>query len=276
METDRFKINIPIRRNKNANQNKKSICDVFNLSTTNKQSPNKKQIKTRKRVQKQNKPFENLKESVKQIETSDLQKSAIELVSQQLEDSDSTEEQGINKNLSEGVCDDYGDLKYNDYFEASYPPIILNTEETQCTKGFIDDTKSMTEASEYLTKREKESIKNDSNQSDCFLLQLPPHLPYRTEKLSSSDSLGDERCLVSDLSSLSSGLIGEILIYKNGETKLKIGETVLNVRKGKDTNYFEEFVSIDKKCYFEKLGKCDSKLVCSLDVESLLKNMRLN
>jgi hypothetical protein len=74
------------------------------------------------------------------------------------------------------------------------------------------------------------------------------------------------------LTSLPSGLIGEMLVYKSGKIKLKLGDVFLDVSPGTEFSFQEQvaYISAAEKEYY-MLGDIKSHLTCTPDIEYLLK-----
>jgi hypothetical protein len=82
----------------------------------------------------------------------------------------------------------------------------------------------------------------------------------------------------SNIKNIPAGAIGEIVVFKSGKTKLKLGDTYFNLSAGVAQGAIEELVSISGNANgtndLHKLGRIDKHLVCSLDVEHLLTRAR--
>jgi len=73
-----------------------------------------------------------------------------------------------------------------------------------------------------------------------------------------------------------SGQIGKILIFKSGKMKLQLGEFLYDIRKGVETHFLEQVVTLDaeqKKCV--DLGTFTKHFVVVPDLESLLKSKEM-
>jgi len=69
--------------------------------------------------------------------------------------------------------------------------------------------------------------------------------------------------------------MGKLLIYKSGKVKMKIGETLFEVNRGARCLFHQELVSISHKeqqCF--SLGDVNKKLVCTLDVDHALHQLK--
>lgn len=81
------------------------------------------------------------------------------------------------------------------------------------------------------------------------------------------------------ITNLDAGRIGELVVYKSGKVKLRIGDTLLDVSLGAPVPHYEEAVVIgrDAKGDMEMapLGPFNQRVVCSLDVDDLLKRKTL-
>jgi len=82
---------------------------------------------------------------------------------------------------------------------------------------------------------------------------------------------------VSNLPQVPSGYLGEMLIYKSGKIKLKLGEILLDVQPGVQNECMQQAVAVSKdaqKCFI--LGPVPKRIVCIPDVEYFLNNEQNN
>jgi hypothetical protein len=77
----------------------------------------------------------------------------------------------------------------------------------------------------------------------------------------------------STLTDLSSGYMGEMMVYKSGKVKLKLGDILLDVSPGTEFSFQEQIAYIsasDRSCHV--LGDIKSHLTCTPDIEYLLQH----
>lgn len=81
------------------------------------------------------------------------------------------------------------------------------------------------------------------------------------------------------LNTLPEGQIGKLKIYKSGKTELWLGEHKLIVNKGTQVGFLQDVVSVEtdeekKSGNMTVLGHIGHRLVCSPDLESLVRQMK--
>jgi hypothetical protein len=112
-------------------------------------------------------------------------------------------------------------------------------------------------------------------EDQLFFIQMPTALPLGDIPSRPSSAAEQSQVLgfKSNLSSLPSGHIGKLVIYKSGKVKLRIGDLYFDVSTGMPCNFLQEVVAINpekKKCF--QLGDISRRMVCYPDIEHLLEN----
>ncbi|CAO1407520.1 unnamed protein product [Diamesa tonsa] len=124
----------------------------------------------------------------------------------------------------------------------------------------------------------------NSTQSQLFLFQLPDTLPgriqdsddYKKEKdEEKTEPSGPRLCT---LDHFQEGLIGKIVRYRSGKTKLILGETLYDIDLGLNTEFLQDVVSIttnreERSGSMFGLGQIKSKLNVTPDWEHLFHKL---
>lgn len=144
-------------------------------------------------------------------------------------------------------------------------------------KPEVKDETPKPEAAELL-----ESIKDNGNQNNFFLLQLPDALPGKTdtEVRKTEPADGEEepkaeppRCTVRELEE---GYIGKVLRYRSGKVQLLLGNMVFDLTMGMDSGFLQELVSVstnseERSGNIVNLAAIKSKLNASPNWERLFE-----
>lgn len=121
-------------------------------------------------------------------------------------------------------------------------------------------------------------------QPQLFILQLPDSLPGEGPDEEPADSADQERSSSPDPSSryctvkqLNEGLIGKIVRYKSGKSKLIIGQTRFDIDLGMDPGLLQEAMSVttnrtERSGNLINLGQIKAKLNAIPDWEYMLKD----
>jgi len=105
----------------------------------------------------------------------------------------------------------------------------------------------------------------------CFFIQFPTHLPFQIDGAGEIPRTSSSSGFTNVLSQAPSGKLGELIIYKSGKVKLKIGEVLYDVSKGMPSSFFEELVYLDPgKKEFVPLGSIEKRMVVAPDIRNLL------
>lgn len=81
------------------------------------------------------------------------------------------------------------------------------------------------------------------------------------------------------VTTLPSGEIGKMMVYKSGKVKLQLGDSLLEVSRGVGCLYHQELVGITTdpnhrgRNEFNSMGPVLQRLICSLDVSTMLKQI---
>lgn len=116
-------------------------------------------------------------------------------------------------------------------------------------------------------------------QPQIFLLQLPDSLPGRGPEVEPAESAEFERSATPDptanfctVKQLEEGLIGKILRYKSGKTKLVLGDARFDITLGMAPGFLQELMSIatnaeERSGNMINLGQIGAKLNATPDWE---------
>lgn len=101
-----------------------------------------------------------------------------------------------------------------------------------------------------------------------MLFQLPSVLPVPIRK-----DDGSTEVTPGTLADLQDGEIGELLVYKSGKVKLKLGTVLLDISAGTPTPFHQQLVAIncgeeEGHCVF--LGDIKHRAICSYNIPQLL------
>ncbi|CAO1411504.1 unnamed protein product [Diamesa serratosioi] len=124
----------------------------------------------------------------------------------------------------------------------------------------------------------------NSTQSQLFLFQLPDTLPGRIQDSDDFKKEKDEEKTepsgpkLCTLDHFQEGLIGKIVRYKSGKTKLILGETLYDIDLGLNTEFLQDVVSIttnreQRSGSMYGLGQIKSKLNVTPDWEHLFHKL---
>ena len=79
------------------------------------------------------------------------------------------------------------------------------------------------------------------------------------------------------MTSYGSGQLGELVVRRSGKMQLVMGGHVFDVQRGTMTSFDQEVVSMrmpakpGEPCEMHRLGKMQERMVCTPDLEHLLK-----
>ena len=80
------------------------------------------------------------------------------------------------------------------------------------------------------------------------------------------------------IKNVEAGRIGELVVYKSGKVKLRIGETLYDVSQGVEIHHRQDLVSIGKNhkdaWELHQLGTVQKSVVCALDIDDVLKRKK--
>jgi hypothetical protein len=111
-----------------------------------------------------------------------------------------------------------------------------------------------------------------TGEDQIFFIQLPSAIPLGTPPVRPTPAAEQAEVLgfKGTLSSLPSGNIGKLQIYKSGKVKLRIGDVLFDVSTGMPCNFLQEVAALntEKKKYYQ-LGDVSRRMVCYPDVSDL-------
>ncbi|EDV22244.1 expressed hypothetical protein [Trichoplax adhaerens] len=145
---------------------------------------------------------------------------------------------------------------------------ILVKQEDSATKSKLTD--DITPAQILV----KESTKCDNG--SLLLIQLPDMLPLIAQASPSEDTTEENKTNLSSLRNAKDGLIGKLQIHRSGKTSLVIGNIPYKLRSGTRCDFLQDLASIkamENDGYVINLGPIKHRLVCTPDVEKLLKSL---
>src|SRR3990167_8492002 len=97
-----------------------------------------------------------------------------------------------------------------------------------------------------------------------FFMQLPPVLPITTEEGSTKGV---------PLADVNNGYLGKIVIFRNGDVKLLIGDVYFDIQIGTQTSCLQEVVYLspeEKKAFV--MGNIKNRTIVTPDVEDILNS----
>jgi DNA-directed RNA polymerase III subunit RPC4 len=123
-----------------------------------------------------------------------------------------------------------------------------------------------------------------NGKSELMIFQLPDSLPGRLTEKDDDDSATSEPAQKSaksnlcSLESIDEGLIGKIVRYKSGKTKLILGESIYNVQRGLSSDFNQNVISYDtneeqRSGTFYNLGPIEAKFTVSPDWNWLFQKL---
>lgn len=114
-----------------------------------------------------------------------------------------------------------------------------------------------------------------AGEDQLFFIQLPSAVPIGD--LQARPSVAAENIEIlgfkGNLTTLNSGKIGKIVVYKSGKVKMRVGDRLFDVSTGMPCNFLQEVVAIDtdrQKLY--QLGELQRRMVCYPDIADLLED----
>lgn len=163
-------------------------------------------------------------------------------------------------------------------YERSYYPTTLPMRRPHSGNPGILDEFEFGEAA--FNKDYKENYTNaaarlgfldESKRESLLFFQLPHYLP---PSLKESESSNKGKEPIGQAPRASSRLMGKLLVYNSGITKLKLGETLYDVYPGSGGDACEHVMAVNYKakdgCL---LGQVENHAVVSLDVNSILDGL---
>jgi len=118
---------------------------------------------------------------------------------------------------------------------------------------------------------------NTTKEDHLMLLQLPADLPLKENipKGEEDQDQADGEEMEVDLQKrkklLPNSQLGKLIFYKSGKVKMKIGDSLFDVKEGMDCQFYQEVVAVSKEnrtaCFIDQLNK---KLVASPNIEDLV------
>ncbi|KAF0974680.1 hypothetical protein FDP41_006154 [Naegleria fowleri] len=199
------------------------------------------------------------------------------------EDDDAMMERELNrrKNLFKGIKQPPTVLPFN---EEAF--LRAEAQRAQSVERYaIED--SIDELQQSLFRSNGEALMSEDQ---LFFIQLPSKIPYMDaaerkrqqaqEKKAVSTSVDDAENIWTQpfentLAKVPSGLVGEMVIYKSGKVKLKLGDVLLDVFPGSEFSFPEHVACIDiadkdKQGNCHILGNIAKRFSCVPDVDYLL------
>jgi DNA-directed RNA polymerase III subunit RPC4 len=174
-----------------------------------------------------------------------------------------------NSNISDGFeplnnIDDKKFTKEDDYVE----------------EDFFKDVKLPPTNLPFHRSNDKIVEENMIKEDELFFIQLPSSLPITSqkpvEKQQQQHGAEYDEIWTTDfkntLIDLPKGYIGEMLVYKSGKRKLKLGNVLFDVVSGTESQMAESVCSIssDSKKFYV-LGDVSKRILCVPDLEDCLK-----
>ncbi|XAR67107.1 hypothetical protein NMG60_11013543 [Bertholletia excelsa] len=172
---------------------------------------------------------------------------------------------------------------YYSYYPVTLPlrrpysgnPEILNDEE------FGEASVSMDFDEDSIKPAVELGLMEENLEQKMFFLQLPPTLPMVKQSANIGDqgAAGDSKPPLDKALSkkpcgwdeLPAGYMGKLLVYKNGDVKLKLGDTTYEVSAGSDCTFAEDVFAINTEektcCIVGELGK---RAIITPDIDSVL------
>ncbi|KAG2378388.1 hypothetical protein C9374_008531 [Naegleria lovaniensis] len=178
------------------------------------------------------------------------------------EDDDAMMERELNrrKNLFKGIKQPPTVLPFNEEAFLRAEAQRAQSVERQAIEDSID------ELQQSLFKSNGEALMSEDQ---LFFIQLPSKIPYM-DAAERKRQQAQEKKLYQQV-----GLVGEMVIYKSGKVKLKLGEVVLDVFPGSEFSFPEHVACIDiadkdKQGNCHILGNIAKRFSCVPDVDYLL------
>ncbi|KAL9658690.1 hypothetical protein ABK040_005846 [Willaertia magna] len=195
------------------------------------------------------------------------------------------------KNLFRGVKQPPMVIPFNEEILLKNALAANSQSEMERLQALQED--SIDEIQQGLFKATLESLMSEDQ---LFFIQLPSKIPYfepqdpkvralqQQKQKQVSTSLDDAeniwtQTFENTLDKVPNGQIGEMIVYKSGKVKLKLGDVLLDVFPGSDFSFPEHVACIDippgqdkekqGSCYI--LGNIEKRFSCVPDVDYLLK-----
>lgn len=175
---------------------------------------------------------------------------------------------------------------YYKYYPLTLPvrrPYLGNPEHLD-EQEFKDDSETNAYNESSLKPAEELGLMEEDLEKRLIFIQLPPTIPIPKQPVktegsgasSSSKPLNDtgpplKGC---SLNELPAGLMGKLLVYKNGDVKLKLGDHLYNVSGGLDCTFAQDVVAInteEKHCC--NIGELNKRAIITPDIDSFLENI---
>lgn len=112
-----------------------------------------------------------------------------------------------------------------------------------------------------------------TGEDQLFFIQLPTAIPLG--EVPARPSFAQENTEIlgfkGNLTTLNSGKIGKIVVYKSGKVKMRVGDQLFDVSTGMPCNFLQEVVAIDSnKQKLYQLGELQRRMVCYPDIADML------
>jgi len=203
---------------------------------------------------------------------------------------------GDNPKDEDTMEDDSRERRKNLFKGVKQPPIVLPFNEDAYVRADTERTPEQHAQEDSIDEIQQNLFKNNidslMSEDQLFFIQLPSKIPYMDASERKRQMQAQEKKMVSTsvddaeniwtqpfentLEKVPSGQVGEMIVYKSGKVKLKLGDVLLDVFPGSEFNFPEHVACVDASdkekqgsCYI--LGNIAKRFSCVPDVDYLLK-----